>query len=153
FMTLMFANMRSLSTLSVDMTPEDTFRFVNAYLRKVGPIVREHEGFIDKYIGDEIMAIFPQEPNDAVEAAIAMQRRMAEFSDARKQIGLEPISIGIGIHRGPLMLGTIGESQRFETTVIADAVNVAARLGGLTKTFGSLILVSGQVVETLDRSK
>lgn len=152
-MTLLFAYVRSFTTLASGLSPEDTFRFVNTYLSEVGPIVREHGGFVDKYIGDAIMALFPKRPGDAVDAAIAMQRRLTRYNAERAQSGYDPIAVGIGIHRGPLMLGTIGEEQRFETTVIADAVNVAARLGGLTNAFGSSIVASDEVVCDIDSAK
>jgi class 3 adenylate cyclase len=152
-MTLMFADIREFTTLSGGMSPSDTFAFVNSYLSEVGPIVRTHGGFIDKYIGDAIFAIFPDRPSDAVSAAISMQRRLAEYNQGRVSTHREPVRIGVGIHRGPLMLGTIGETERFETTVISDAVNVAARLEGLTKVFGSLILATDEVVREIERSK
>ena len=79
-----------------------------------------------------------------------MQRRVVGYNEERARAGYAPIAIGIGLHIGDLMLGTIGEERRFETTVIADAVNVAARLESLTKTFGSLILASGQIMERVD---
>lgn len=152
-MTLLFADMRSFTTLSGNMSPEDTFRFVNSYLSKIGPIVREHGGFVDKYIGDAIMAIFPGDPAAAVDAAIAMQRKLVEYNETRALKNHPPIAAGIGIHRGPLMLGTIGEEERFETTVISEAVHVVTALETLTKQFGSPILASAEVVETLDSSK
>ena len=132
------------------MTPQQTFNFVNSYLTRVGPIIRDHQGFIDKYIGDAIMGLFPGDSPAAVDASIAMQRRVVVYNEERARAGYPPIAIGIGLHNGDLMLGTIGETLRFETTVIADAVNVASRLESLTKTFGSLILASGQVLEVVD---
>lgn len=152
-MTVLFSDIRSFTTLSGGMTPEQTFKFVNSYLTRIGPIIREHRGFIDKYIGDAIMALFPQAPGNAVDAAIAMQRRVVTYNQERARAGYTPVAIGIGIHRGDLMLGTIGESQRFETTVIADAVNIASRLESLTKTFHALILASGDVVDGLEKGK
>ncbi len=149
-MTILFSDIRSFTSLSESMSPQQTFNFVNSYLTRVGPIIRDHHGFIDKYIGDAIMGLFPQEHVDAIDAAIAMQRRVVVYNEERARAGYAPIAIGIGLHSGDLMLGTIGETRRFETTVIADAVNVASRLESLTKTFGSLILASGQVMEPVD---
>jgi len=150
-MTILFSDIRSFTTLSGSMTPQQTFNFVNSYLTRIGPIIREHRGFIDKYIGDAIMALFPESPRSAVEAAIAMQRRVVTYNQERARAGYEPVAIGIGIHRGDLMLGTIGEAERFETTVIADAVNIASRLESLTKTFHALILASADVVEEMEK--
>ena len=150
-MTMLFSDIRAFTTLSGVMTPAETFRFVNSYLTQIGPIVREQDGFIDKYIGDAIFALFPARPGNAVDAAIAMQRRVVTYNEGRARAGYVPIAIGIGLHRGNLMLGTIGESLRFETTVISDAVNIAARMEGLTKAFGSLILATGAVMDNVER--
>jgi class 3 adenylate cyclase len=152
-MTILFSDIRSFTALSESMSPQQTFNFVNSYLTRVGPIIRNHGGFIDKYIGDAIMGLFPEHPQSAVDSAIAMQRRVVVYNEERGRAGYAPIAIGIGLHRGNLMLGTIGEELRFETTVIADAVNVASRLESLTKTFGSLILASSTVVDQIDAPK
>jgi class 3 adenylate cyclase len=149
-MTMLFADIRRFTTLSGTMTPDETFRFVNSYLTQVGPIVREQGGFIDKYIGDAIFALFPNETKDSVDAAVEMQRRVVVYNEGRARAGYVPIAIGIGLHRGNLMLGTIGEERRYETTVISDAVNIAARMEGLTKIFGALILASADVIREVD---
>ncbi len=151
-MTMLFSDIRAFTTLSGRMTPDETFRFVNSYLSQIGPTIREQHGFIDKYIGDAIFALFPDSAGNAVDAAIAMQRRVVTYNEGRARAGYAPIVIGIGVHRGDIMLGTIGESQRFETTVISDAVNIAARMEGLTKAFGSLILVTGEVINSVECS-
>jgi class 3 adenylate cyclase len=150
-MTMLVSDIRSFTTLSGSMTPAETFRFVNSYLTHIGPIVREQNGFIDKYIGDAIFALFPSGAGDALDAAVMMQRRVVTYNEGRARAGYAPISIGIGLHHGSLMLGTIGESLRFETTVISDAVNITAQMEDLTKTFGALILASGEVMENVDR--
>ena len=149
-MTVLFTDIRGFSTLAETMSPRETFEFLNGYLGRVGPLIRAHAGFIDKYIGDAIMALFPTPAQNAVDAAIAMQAEVRRFNEYRARQGKLPIAIGIGIHRGPLMLGTVGESERLETTVISDVVNVAARFEGLTKMFGAEIVVSGAVVAALD---
>lgn len=141
-MTILFIDIRSFTTISERMTPEETFRFINDYLNRVGPIIRDHNGFIDKFIGDAIMALFPQSPADAVAAAVAIRRRLATYNAERRAEGAVEVRIGAGIHTGALMLGTIGEEKRLETTVIADAVNLASRLEGITKLYGAGIIVS-----------
>lgn len=145
--TILFADIRSFTTLSEHMTPQENFDFLNTYLGIMGPVIRRHQGFIDKYIGDAVMAIFPQRPDDAVNAAIAMQTELARFNRTRPQ---KPISIGIGLHLGSVMLGTIGEEQRMETTVISDAVNLASRLEGLTKIYGAPLVVSEQTLQRVE---
>jgi two-component system sensor histidine kinase ChiS len=152
-MTVMFADIRSFTTLSEAMTPQENFNFINDYLSRVSPVIREHKGFIDKYIGDAIMALFPQSANEAVNAAISMQKKVTLYNQERQQKGFVPISIGIGLHTGNLMLGTIGEPERMETTVIADAVNLASRLEGLTKLYGAGILISEHTLTQLKESQ
>ena len=148
-MTVFFTDIRDFTMLSEQMSPQENFKFLNSYLKNVNPIVRARKGFIDKYIGDAIMALFPNEPDDAVQAAVDLQIAVKKYNQGRQIAGYVPISIGIGIHRGDLILGTIGEDERMQTTVIADAVNLASRLEGLTKTYRVGMLVSGSVVERL----
>ncbi len=146
-MTILFADIRSFTTLSEQMTPQDSFRFINAYLSRVGPIIRAHNGFIDKYIGDAIMALFPNSVDDALQAAIKMLETVAEYNKTRQRPGRRPIAIGIGLHKGPVTLGVVGESKRMEHTVISDSVNLAARLEGLTKLYGASIIISRETLE------
>lgn len=149
-MTILFSDIRSFTSLSEHMTPKENFDFINAYLSRVCPLIRTHQGFIDKYIGDGIMALFPHSPEDAVQAAIAMQKQVALYNESRRKKNYQPINIGIGLHTGTLMLGTIGEQERMETTVISDAVNLASRLEGLTKYYGAGIIISQPIIEVLN---
>ncbi|HEY9607487.1 MAG TPA: adenylate/guanylate cyclase domain-containing protein [Allocoleopsis sp.] len=149
-MTIMFADIRSFTNLSETMSPQENFDFINSYLHQVGPVIRQHNGFIDKYIGDAIMALFPETADDAVGAAIEMQKQVAIYNEYRQNTGYLPIAIGIGIHSGSLMLGIIGEEERMDSTVIADAVNLASRLEHLTKLYGAGIIISVQTLSQLD---
>ena len=151
-MTILFSDMRNFTSISETMTPENNFNFLNDYLARVSPIVRANEGFIDKYIGDAIMALFPKHPVDAVNTAVAIQAEIRRHNDALPQGSPARLEVGIGIHGGSLMLGTIGERERLETTVISDAVNVASRLESLTKAYGTPIIVSEAIVQGLDPS-
>jgi|GEM_PF-4849741 len=141
-MSIMFADIRNFATFSERMSPKENFDFLNDYLSRVGPVIRAHHGFIDKYIGDAVMALFPNTANDALQAAIALQKQVFLYNLERQRKGDGAITIGIGLHTGTLMLGTIGESERMESTVIADAVNLASRLENLTKIYGASILIS-----------
>ena len=152
-MTVLFADIRSFTALSENMTPPENFAFINTYLGKVSPAIRRNNGFIDKYIGDAVMALFPRSSSDGVRAAIDMQKEVNIYNQQREKNGLFPIAIGIGLHAGNLMLGTIGERERMESTVIADAVNLASRLEGLTKVYGAGIIVSGAIIDRLDDPK
>jgi two-component system sensor histidine kinase ChiS len=129
------------------MSPEENFTFINRLLRHLGPLIRDHKGFIDKYLGDGIMALFPEHPGDALRAACAMRQTLRRFNASRIAAGQSSIQIGIGIHTGTLMLGTVGEPERMDGTVIADAVNTAARLESLTKRYGVTILASADAIE------
>ncbi|MBF0237723.1 MAG: adenylate/guanylate cyclase domain-containing protein [SAR324 cluster bacterium] len=140
-MTILFSDIRDFTTLSETMTPEENFRFLNSYLRHMEPIIHEHGGVIDKYIGDSIMAIF-DDPENGVKAAIGMHLKLHEYNEFREKAGYRPVAIGIGINSGELMLGTIGGSYRMEETVISNAVNIAARVEGMTKQYGTTILIS-----------
>jgi PAS domain S-box-containing protein len=151
-MSVLFADIRNFTTLSEQMSPKENFNFINAYLKRVGPVIRQHQGFIDKYIGDAVMALFPHTPDDALQAAIEMQQEVARYNRDRQNAGYPPVTIGIGVHTGSLMLGTIGEKQRMESTVISDTVNLASRLEDLTKVYGAAILVSGHTLFDLDDS-
>ncbi len=146
-MTVMFSDIRSFTTLSEKMNPKENFDFLNRYLSYVSPLIRSYNGFIDKFIGDAIMALFANEPSDAVQNAIDMIQHLGEFNRNEQETGGSAIKIGVGLHTGRLMLGTIGEERRMESTVIADAVNLASRLEGLTKRFGVDILISEEVAQ------
>jgi len=148
-MTVLFSDIRSFTTISEAMTPQENFNFINSYLSRVSPVIRANQGFIDKYIGDAIMALFPESADDAVRAAVEMQKQVIIYNQHRQLSNYPPITIGIGLHAGTLMLGTIGEEERMESTVIADAVNLASRLEGLTKVYGAGILVSDSILERL----
>jgi two-component system sensor histidine kinase ChiS len=150
--TILFCDIRSFTTLSEQMTPQETFNFLNSYLSRMGPCIREHNGFIDKYIGDSIMAIFPGSVENAIDAAFEMRIQLSKYNKHREKSGYSPISIGIGLHTGQVMLGTIGEAERMDGTVIADAVNLASRMEGLTKRYGASILVSEYTLSKMKHS-
>jgi class 3 adenylate cyclase/HAMP domain-containing protein len=147
-MTILFSDIRNFTTLSEAMTPDENFAFINAYLEHTGPVIRAHNGFIDKYIGDAIMALF-ESADDAVRAGIALLETLDTFNAERRAAGRRPIAIGVGINTGTLMMGTIGEKHRMDGTVISDAVNLASRVESLTKTYGVKMLVSQYTVESL----
>jgi class 3 adenylate cyclase len=140
-MSILFSDIRGFTTLSEQMSPDETFAFINTYLERMGPVIRDHHGFIDKYIGDAIMALFAN-ADDALQAGLAMLAALEGFNAERRATGVPPIEIGIGINTGSLMLGTIGEKHRMDGTVISDAVNLAARIEGLTKDYAAPMLIS-----------
>tara|TARA_B100001250_G_scaffold331637_1_gene296831 strand:- start:142 stop:2232 length:2091 start_codon:yes stop_codon:yes gene_type:complete len=141
-MSILFSDIRSFTALSESMTPEENFGFINSYLSIMGPLVRKHHGYIDKYVGDSIMALFDRTPDDAVQTSVSMFKALSEFNKERLRSGKEEIHIGIGINTGMLIFGTLGEKDRMEGSVISDAVNLAARLEGLTKLYKTQLLIS-----------
>jgi class 3 adenylate cyclase len=149
-MTVMFADVRGWTTLSESMTPQENFNFINAYLKRVSPIIKQNNGFIDQYYGDGVMALFPDSPDDAVQAATDMHAVVNEYNRERERDGFQPIGIGVGLHIGDLMLGIIGSEVRMQGAVVADAVNLAARLEGLTRTYGSPITLSETTLSHLE---
>jgi PAS domain S-box-containing protein len=141
-MSVLFADIRDFTTLSESMTPQENFNFINAFFSRMEPVIIENQGFIDKYIGDEIMALFSGGADNAVKAGIAMLQTLADYNLHRVRSGYVPIQIGIGINTGSLMLGTVGGASRMDSTVISDAVNLGSRMERLTKDYGASLLIS-----------
>ena len=151
-MAMMFSDIRSFTTLSESMTPKESFDFVNAYLQRVSPEIRKHNGFIVKYLGDGMMAAFPEGADDAVQAGIAQLKKVQEYNWQRQEEGYLPIEIGMGIHVGHIMVGMVGEANRIQGDALSDNVNLTARLEGLTKFYGVSLLISEQVLKGLNDS-
>ncbi len=147
-MTVLFSDIRSFTSISEGMTPKENFEFLNEYLNYVIPPIRQHHGFIDKYIGDAVMAIFPMCPEDAVNASIGMLKQLEVYNQQNNLTWT--LRIGIGLHTGTLMLGTIGDDERMDGTVISDTVNLASRLEGLTKKYGASIIVSEETLSGIE---
>ncbi|HIK31172.1 MAG TPA: response regulator [Oscillatoriales cyanobacterium M59_W2019_021] len=148
-MSILFSDIRSFTTISEKMTPEENFRFINSYLSRMEPVIMANRGFIDKYIGDSIMALFSGSADDAIQAGIAMLHTLVEYNQHRANVGYPPVKIGIGINTGSLMLGTVGGINRMDGTVISDAVNLASRIESLTKEYGVSLLISHQTFAKL----
>lgn len=140
--TVLFTDIRGYTTLSEGMTPEQNFKFVNAFHGRMGPVVQQHKGFVNQYLGDAIMAIFPGSPEDALKAAIGMQQTLSKYNQERASQNRKPIRIGIGLHTGPLIMGIIGDQNRLDAATISDTVNTASRMEGLTKHYSTSILLS-----------
>lgn len=148
-MTVFFSDIRDFTSLSEKMHSRDLLRFLNSYLSVVSPIIKSNSGFIDKFIGDAIMAIFPQSPINALMAAVEIWQALEEYNTSREKKIRETFRIGIGMHTGKMTLGTIGSEERMDTTVVGDTVNIASRLEALTKIFHVPILVSDSFYEKL----
>ncbi|MGB3262723.1 MAG: adenylate/guanylate cyclase domain-containing protein [Microcoleus sp.] len=148
-MSVLFSDIRDFTSLSEQMTPEENFKFINSYLSYMEPLILANQGFIDKYIGDAIMALFSEGADDAVKAGIAMLHSLAEYNRQRAAAGDVAIKIGVGINTGSLMLGTVGGNSRMDGTVIGDAVNLASRIESLTKNYGVSLLITQQTFDRL----
>ena len=151
-MTVLFSDIRDFTTISEQMTPAENFAFINEYLGYMEPLIQAYGGFIDKYIGDAIMALFPNSADDAVKGAIAMLEQLKQYNQIRQQKNQNPIRIGIGLHTGTLILGTVGGLGRMDGTVIGDSVNLSSRVEGLTKTYGVSLLITDQTWNRLNNS-
>ncbi len=146
--TVLFSDIRDFTALSERQPPEEVMRFLDEYFGHMVQIVKGHEGMMNKFIGDGLMAVWgvpePQEDHAerALRAAIDMRRKLDELNGARVREGKKPIRIGIGVHTGVVAAGMLGGAEQREYTVIGDAVNLASRIEGLTKQFGADILAS-----------
>jgi adenylate cyclase len=141
-MSVLFCDIRDFTSLSEQMTPVDNFRFINAFLSRMEPSVLHHRGFIDKYMGDAIMALFSEEADDAIGAAIEMLQCLATYNTTRQRPDRPPIRVGIGINTGALILGMVGGQSRIDGTVISDAVNLASRVEKMTKRYQVPLLIT-----------
>ena len=147
-LTVLFCDIRAFSINSEIMTAKENFAFVNTIYGKAGPIIREHNGFVDKYIGDAVMALF-ENADDAVKCGIDIYRAIVLDPETAKELKVSDINIGIGIHTGMAMIGIVGESERLSGTVISDTVNLSSRLESLTKQYKTAILVSKDTIDRL----
>lgn len=150
--TVLFTDIRDFTTLSEEMSPEENFRFVSSFNAKLGPIIRSHNGFINQYLGDSIMALFPDNPEDALKAAIDMQKAVYELNKTRQSRGLPKIKAGIGMHTGPLIMGITGDEHRLDAATISDTVNTAARIESLTKYYRSPLLLSSETLRHISNT-
>lgn len=147
--TIMFVDIRQFSSISERLTSAQTVEFLNSYLARMTPIIKGNNGFIDKFIGDAIMAIFPGDGEDAVKAAIDIRIELTLLNAQRTVEGNPAFEIGIGIHSGKMSLGAIGTMDRLETTVIGDNVNIASRVESLTKLFHAPLLITDSVYKQI----
>lgn len=147
--TVLFTDIRNYTSLSEQMTPEETFGFICLLNARMGPIIRRHNGFINQYLGDSIMAIFTGNANDALNAGIEIQKEVEEFNSVRKQKNKIPIQIGVGMHTGPLIMGITGDHDRMDACTISDTVNTASRVESLTKHYKASILLSESTLQRI----
>jgi adenylate cyclase len=153
--TLMFTDLAGFTTISEMHTPELVTNLLNRHFTDMTDVVLEHGGTVVQFIGDAIMAFWgaPMDDDDheyhAVAAAIAMQKGMAALRSEFAKEGLPPLHMRIGIHTGSVVVGNLGSAKRFGYTAVGDDVNLAARLEGINKLYGTGIMVSNETVQRL----
>jgi len=151
--TVLFSDIRNYTTLSERMTPEENFNFVSSFNMRMGPIIRKHHGFINQYLGDAIMAIFPNQAADGLAAAVEMQKAVQDFNKERQSNNQSTIQIGVGMHTGSLIMGITGDENRLDATTISDTVNTASRLESLTKYYKASIILSDETFRQLQHTE
>jgi adenylate cyclase len=156
-MTIMFCDIRGFTALSEGMSAAELGRLINRFLSPMTEIIMSHQGTIDKYIGDCIMAFWnapledPEHAGHAVAAAEDMRRELAELNRALAAEGRRTIEIGIGINTGECSVGNFGSTQRFNYSLLGDPVNLASRLEGLTKLYGVDLVIGEETAALLGR--
>ncbi|WP_238193487.1 adenylate/guanylate cyclase domain-containing protein [Methylobacterium frigidaeris] len=148
--TILFADIRGFTSLCEGLTPGEAAAFLAAFRARAARAVEAEGGVVDKFVGDEVMAVFglPSPSSDDADRAVAAAHRLAAamraWSSERAAAGLQSVRLGIGLHRGPIFLGMIG-ADRIEFTAVGDTVNVARRLEQMTRTVDCECLASEAV--------
>ncbi len=154
-LTVLFCDIRGFTAIAELQNARDTFKWLNSFFQRMSVSISSNQGFIDKFLGDAIMAVFDKyecHSFNALKAAVMMQESLQDFNVNYEKYNLrEPLKIGIGIHTGIGVIGTLGSEKRMDSTVIGDVVNTASRLESLTKTYGCSIIVSEQVISEIER--
>lgn len=153
--TVMFCDIRGFTAYSEHKNPEMVVKRLNEYLTAMAQVVLTNGGFLDKYLGDGLMAIFgapvsyPDHPRRAIQAAVEIQYAVDNLNRYWSEVGLPPLNVGIGINSGAMLVGNVGSPQRMEYTAIGEEVNLASRMEGLTKEFATPIIICERTVKEL----
>ena len=156
-MTVLFSDMRGFTTLTEQGQPEVIVRTLNEYFTRMVDLVFQHQGTLDKFVGDMVMALFgaplddPDHADHAVETALDMVAELGRLNERWAAEGRPPLDIGIGVNTGPMIAGNIGSEAIMSYTVIGDAVNLGARLESLNKQYGTRIIISEATRQQLKR--
>lgn len=147
--TVVFVDIREFTMVSEGMSPRENFLFVNAFNNRMGPIIRKNNGFILQYLGDGFMALFPKGSQNAIRASVEMHKELHLYNTERKEKNRLPIKVGAGMQNGKLIMGITGDIKRLDAAIISDTVNTAARIEGLSKHYGTSILLTKECVDNL----
>jgi two-component system sensor histidine kinase ChiS len=154
--TVLFCDIRGFTAIAESQTARETFEWLNAFFSRMSQAITAHHGFVDKFLGDAILAVFDRSEHhaeDALSAAVRMLQSLDEFNGDLDRYNLEqPVSVGMGIHTGIGVMGTVGSDDRMDSTVIGDVVNTAARLEELTKLYNCAILASSTTIADVSSS-
>lgn len=148
--TVLFSDIRNYTSLSERWTPEENFSFVCSFNEKMGPVIRRHGGFVNQFLGDAIMAIFPGNAADALSASVEMQKTVRDFNKEQELKNQPVIQIGIGMHTGPLIMGITGDEFRMDAATISDTVNTASRIESLTKYYKAGVIISEATLQSIE---
>lgn len=154
---VLFSDLRGFTTYSESLEPEEIVDQLNDYMSAMVDTITQHEGIVDKFMGDGIMAVFgapmskADDADHAIECAKAMMRAIEEHNESRALRGLPKLRHGIGVHFGPVVAGNVGTAQRAAYTVIGDTVNLASRLEETTKQVHSDLVVSDEAIQACTR--
>ncbi|MEP1383106.1 MAG: adenylate/guanylate cyclase domain-containing protein [Paraglaciecola sp.] len=153
-LAILFSDIRGFTGLSENMTPQELMNFLNSYFLRMNDPIHQNSGFIDKFIGDAVMALFDRpagtntdKAQDAIRAALGLREAIIRYNEHRANCDYPAVNIGIGVHFGPVIIGTVGSEDRMDTTVIGDAVNIAFRLEALAPKYFTDIVVSAETLK------
>ncbi|WP_339723508.1 adenylate/guanylate cyclase domain-containing protein [uncultured Paraglaciecola sp.] len=156
-LAILFSDIRGFTSLSEQMSPQELMNFLNSYFLRMNEPIHKNKGFIDKFIGDAVMALFDRptgtntdKAQDAIRAALDLRYAINLYNEHRANCNYPPVNIGIGIHFGPVIIGTVGSDDRMDTTVIGDSVNIAYRLEALAPKYNTDIVISAQTLHQAD---
>lgn len=157
--SLIFSDIRHFTILAAKIDPRECVKFLNKYFQIMGECVKRHHGSINKFIGDGILSVFGapdsyiDNQNNAVNCAVDMIKALSQLNEEYEQIFGEPITIGIGINTGEVIVGNVGSDDRVEYTVIGDTVNIGSKIENLTRQHSNMILVSQSTYDAVKNNQ
>ena len=147
--TILVCQMRNFAEFSAGLSTEENFRFINSFLKTFGPVIREHGGFISRYLGPGMLTLFTNDTASALKAAIKLRATLEQYNERRRNRGYAPVEIGIGLHTGDVMLGIIGEEQRMEGSIVSHHVDLTLDLERLSAKLGAYVLLTGETMQLI----